>query len=485
MLRKSGVLALVAVACTGCANLTTYNKERTTGDKSKIYFVDAKQRAIFSSTHTIKPVADKSGRMTAEEEIQRFCAEPSPDALSAIAASLGINLSVPGQGDVGINHAITETAASIGIRTSAIQALRDITYRNCEGYVNGGITSFGLETLQRRFQSTLVAVLAIEQLTGAVQARNVALTSSLSKSDAASLAKIVDQVTEAKAALDAAKSAQAKADAKVKTAKDAVTALIAQKEANVATEAKKPADRTEPEKTALAGNDDLVKNKIPAAQADLDAATKDQLIKTKAVEDRQADYDAALKIRTFATEGGGSLATAALFAPGDMPKPMDKESVIAVSAAVTQIVDSTLRLGFGREACTTLFGKLLAVGLANDAGVADSLQGTCIAFLKGDATLLENQAGQIKAQTESLKQWMPIIQKLATDGKLTSDQALQYFTVMFGLPSVISKEDSKSGGTLPTSLSKVGPMSTDFPGMGILNKRGTGQNILKVPKVME
>lgn len=42
-------------------------------------------------------------------------------------------------------------------------------YRNCEAYALGGASSIGLGTLQRRFQSTMVAILAIEQLTGAVR----------------------------------------------------------------------------------------------------------------------------------------------------------------------------------------------------------------------------------------------------------------------------------------------------------------------------
>lgn len=448
MFRKSGSIALIVFASTGCANLTNYNQERTAAENSKIFFIDAKQRAIFSShAKTTKSITDKENKtLRTEEEFQRFCAEPSPDALSAIAASLGVSLSVPGQGDVGVNHAITETAADIGIRTSAIQALRDITYRNCEGYVNGGITPFGLETLQRRFQSTLVAVLAIEQLTGAVRANGVALTSSISKSDAASLAKILDQVNEAKSELDAAASEQGKADSKVKKATDALAALNAQKDANAAIASKKPADRTEAEKTALAGNDELIANKIPAAQIDLKNATDAQIAKAKAMAGRQADYDATLRIRTLATEGGGSLATAAQFAPAAGPMPIDKDAVIAVSTAVTNIVESTLRLGFGREACTTLFGQLAANGTANSAGVSGSFEGTCIDYLKGNALLLTNQADQIKAQTESIKAWMPVIQQLAKEKKLTSEQALQYFTVMFGSPSVASNGD-------PTSLS--------------------------------
>jgi hypothetical protein len=105
-----------------------------------------------------------------------ICTMPSPDALAAAAASGGISVD-NGQGvSGGAVAALGESAASIGLRTQSIQLLRDAMFRMCEAHANGAIDDFELGIMMRRFQSSMVAILAIEQLTGAVVAPPVAVS---------------------------------------------------------------------------------------------------------------------------------------------------------------------------------------------------------------------------------------------------------------------------------------------------------------------
>ena len=209
------IAGLGLVLLGGCADWNTYNKARTveTG-KASVYFTDAKQRTVISSYNKLP------GDTT---PIQRFCAEPSPDALSAMAANFGVNLTSTDK-SLGVQQSLAESAASIGLRTISIQTLRDIMYRECEAYINGGITSFGLETLQRRLQSTLVAVMAIEGLTGAVKAPAVALSGNASQLNAQALATasgVKDKaVAEVETATAAVAAAQKKLDDAEKAAKE-------------------------------------------------------------------------------------------------------------------------------------------------------------------------------------------------------------------------------------------------------------------------
>jgi len=134
-------------------------KSGTTVDK--VISVDAKQRLAFIRT------TDKG--------LSSICSEPSPDALSSIVS--GITLGGEKAGTA-INLALSnsESAASIGLRTQSIQLLRDGMYRICEAYHSGKLKDTQVEALLKRYQDTMIAILAIESLTGAVQASQVTLT---------------------------------------------------------------------------------------------------------------------------------------------------------------------------------------------------------------------------------------------------------------------------------------------------------------------
>lgn len=56
-------------------------------------------------------------------------------------------------------------AASASLRTQSLMLLRDSMYRACENYRNGAISSDGYKALLERYQDSVAALLAIEQLT--------------------------------------------------------------------------------------------------------------------------------------------------------------------------------------------------------------------------------------------------------------------------------------------------------------------------------
>lgn len=184
----SVISSLFFIGCS--ANHNTAFRNFSVDDGSGA-MVDIKQRAIIASRQPYKVDG---------VDYERFvvCAEPSPDALSAYAAELAAE---GGNGQVGASLAAAtqETAAFVGLRTQSIQLLRDAFYRACEGYMGGALSDVQFDILTRRYQRYMVALLGIEQLTGAVKAPAVTLTTEGQASAAQSISSLRAQ----KKALDA------------------------------------------------------------------------------------------------------------------------------------------------------------------------------------------------------------------------------------------------------------------------------------------
>lgn len=104
-----------------------------------------------------------------------YCAEPSPDALSAYAASLGIGITTPANEALSIAQSLQGTAGSIGLRTQSITLMRDALYRMCEASNNGHLREWEVASFLRRSQDLTAVILAVEQLTGAITANQVIL----------------------------------------------------------------------------------------------------------------------------------------------------------------------------------------------------------------------------------------------------------------------------------------------------------------------
>lgn len=164
---------LVVLATSGCTWATFNSIHRTFdlgGAEAKGHSVDAKQRIIITKTMVAQPedpnaaaTNDHSGRVVS-------CAEPSPDALQVLGIALAAEVAEP-QSKINAKGAATsaEGALSIGLRTQTIQLLRDGMYRLCESYFNSAIDGPSYKAAHLRYQDSMVALLAIEQLTGATR----------------------------------------------------------------------------------------------------------------------------------------------------------------------------------------------------------------------------------------------------------------------------------------------------------------------------
>lgn len=407
VLGASGVAGLLL---SGCAQLTTFNDKEDLGSSSVGVFIDAKQRAVLTS-----PVVES--RDGASRSFQRFCAEPSPDALSALAANLGVGVNVSGKGSLDITQGLSEGAANIGLRTAAVQSLRDITYRDCEAFVNGGMTNYGLETLQRRFQSTLVAILAIEQLTGAVQSAPIAITSQSKSGDAESLAKIAQLATDAQARLDeaigradSAKASLDEAIAKRAALQKQVTDGAANAKTLRALSTRIPAQQAELDAYDKAVADlAAAETRVAAAQTASDKAAADQAL-------RQRDVDGYAEYRRAAVAAGGASATSAQWLARSASWHPDAESIAAVANAVQGIVASTLELGFGREVCASVIGAAISrnpTTPANDPSLA-----ACLRLIDQNIVSAQAQDSVTKARAglyESLAKRLSVANLSASD----------------------------------------------------------------------
>lgn len=165
----------VSMFLLGCANMNSIYREFDI-DNGKSSLSDIRQRAILVGPLTVSESTANNVKTVTRTRV--VCAEPSPDAMASLAYELAVKGGTAGKASGEIAVAMQDSAAFTGIRTQSIQLLRDFGYRLCESRMSGAITSDQYDLLMRRFQKNTVALLAIEQLTGAIKAPTVALISS-------------------------------------------------------------------------------------------------------------------------------------------------------------------------------------------------------------------------------------------------------------------------------------------------------------------
>lgn len=103
--------------------------------------IDAKQRVVF---------------FTERDNYNVVCAEPSPDALSALSSNFSSSFQNNSKAIANLGSSISESASSIGLRTQSIQLLRDGMYRSCEAYAAGAIDKDEYNRQQRRYQNLML-----------------------------------------------------------------------------------------------------------------------------------------------------------------------------------------------------------------------------------------------------------------------------------------------------------------------------------------
>lgn len=187
-MRRIGTWSTIATAIllgaglSGCARMTSIHRVTTLPDEeTTVIAVDAKQRTIIGSAYksTTETTGHGDTRTVTATEGHRFCAEPPPDALTALATSLAAEGSVTRGADndaaLKLASSLSENASTIE-RSQTVNILREAMYRNCERYMSGAIDRDEFIVQAARDQQTIIQVLAIEQLTGAARAQATALT---------------------------------------------------------------------------------------------------------------------------------------------------------------------------------------------------------------------------------------------------------------------------------------------------------------------
>ncbi|MBT9290564.1 hypothetical protein [Prosthecodimorpha staleyi] len=185
--------AAIAIACAlGGCQAGIFREWSMDGGSS--LSLDASQRLVF--------VTERGGR---NGDRRVVCAEPSPDSITSLAATLsasgGANSDVtrpaPVRSDgaagdgtaagtggtitskqavqAGISAAYGENAAYVGMRTQTIQLLRDGLFRACEAYMNGAIDETQYNLLLVNMPRTMAALVAMDGLTARPSAPPFAL----------------------------------------------------------------------------------------------------------------------------------------------------------------------------------------------------------------------------------------------------------------------------------------------------------------------
>lgn len=112
------------------------------------------------------------------------CAEPSPDAMTALAASGSLSGSYLQQVDASAAFAFSQSIGELGERTPVIQMLRDELYRACEANMNGLLSDNEYKEILAYYDIYSMTVLAIEDLTKRPRAPLIIDTSANAKVNA-------------------------------------------------------------------------------------------------------------------------------------------------------------------------------------------------------------------------------------------------------------------------------------------------------------
>ena len=134
--------------------------------------------------------------------------------MRAMPSALGFGASIADKGSASATTALSSAAGSIGLRTQSITLMRDALYRMCEASNNGKLGAVQAATLLTRSQDLTAAILAIEQLTGAVTAQQLTLTPGSSSSASANLTANQHMLDEARERETEAQTAKVEAETK-------------------------------------------------------------------------------------------------------------------------------------------------------------------------------------------------------------------------------------------------------------------------------
>ena len=341
---RGAAFVACAFGLAACADLTSISRKSslpssTTVDGRAIH-LDAKQRVVLAKAGTRDRPADIA------------CAEPSPDALSAFASSISGGVSVSGQGAGSAASALSEAAASIGLRTQSITLMRDALYRVCEAYYNNALSPWQVMALMQRSQDLTAAVVSVEQLTGAVVAQQAALGGA---SGAASSATMLSN-TEALGKMRELK----------KKYEDEIKAIEEEQKTAVPDNTRKQQALTELDGKIATAPDAATKNqlegqRIGVAQTASDSQAKvdDLSTRLELKKSQLADVEKSLaaieaQLDSSITSASAEASSTAKLSGGSVVNRLDKETAIAISKAVFDITTSVVNKSYVVADCMTL-----------------------------------------------------------------------------------------------------------------------------------
>ncbi|HWA23406.1 MAG TPA: hypothetical protein VG735_13505 [Caulobacterales bacterium] len=400
------VLALLCASLScGCAEVSSiYHNRELTHDRAIV--VDAKQRAIIAGPKTIVWEYDETGKKAKRATIQVGpCAEPPPDVFSVLAASAQGNVSYKDIAALSGSYSQSESGASLLTRTTVIQTLRDGFYRLCEAHMRGGMDDVAYTVGLKKFQTELVGLLAIEQLTGAVQSASASIAAA-SQAQLGSVSALAQQRQAWSLELEQTKQAQKQAEI---AAKATATAL---EKANTDLDKDK---ENEDLKTA-ASNAKSEDDKAQKAKSALDAKVASLTASITAIDD-------SLK---GAAPGGSSASASGIVVVTDNAG----KDVSEVKDAVVEIVKLINSDDYGPTTCleamrrTKSWSAQIGGSAATNAGANTTVyegppsSAKCGEIIGGYVTYLQGADARAKAMLQIRLQ---LASALAA-GKITADQ---------------------------------------------------------------
>jgi hypothetical protein len=159
-----------AILSTGCSSFDidrSFLKSRT---------LEADERMLLVTNQGVRKISE-DGKVTFAPNNRVVCAEPSPDAMTALAAS-GTLKGTFGTEGVEASGAFAQAVGELGERTPVVQLLRDSLFRSCEAYMNGLLDEDDYYDILVFFDVYSTTLLGIESLTRTSRSPVIVQTSS-------------------------------------------------------------------------------------------------------------------------------------------------------------------------------------------------------------------------------------------------------------------------------------------------------------------
>ena len=167
------LFSLVLLTClSGCSYIEpSWDYDESMSDD--LVIMNAERRVIFFSDKGAPHGGENTNlqnKASGNEQRQRglrpkiICAEPSPDVVSQLALSGGLNALTQTGSSTEANLAIAAAVSRLSNRTQTIQLLRDGLYRACEAYFNGVLGEDDYKSIIKGYDELLITLVAIEGL---------------------------------------------------------------------------------------------------------------------------------------------------------------------------------------------------------------------------------------------------------------------------------------------------------------------------------